>query len=60
MITEENAHVFFRSFFKFYEIFKTVIHDKNPRFTSIFYTVLWEIVVLYAVVRNSCHPQSYW
>ena len=52
----EVAKLFFESWVRFFGVPKYVIHDRDVRFTALFWKALWSIVGMHTLFSSAYHP----
>jgi len=55
---EETAQLFFKHIVKYWELRKDIVSDRDPQFTSIFWTELFKILGSTLSMSSTFHPQS--
>ena len=56
LTAEQVAHLFFHHVVRHFGIPSTVIHDRDPRFTSEFWKSLWKLLGSRAIASSAHHP----
>ena len=52
------AQLFFTHIIWFFGVLKSIVHDRDPRFTSQFWTKLWKLLGTSVLTSSSHHPQN--
>ena len=58
MFMEATAKLFFDGIVRHYGLPDEVLRDRDPRFTTDFWTSLWKVLGSKAVFSSAYHPQS--
>ncbi|TPX31446.1 hypothetical protein SeLEV6574_g08536 [Synchytrium endobioticum] len=56
--SQEAARLYFENVFKYHGIPKTIVSDRDPRFTSEFWTSLHELMGIKLAMSTANHPQT--
>ena len=54
----EVAKLFFNHVVRYYGVPRSVIHDRDPRFTSLFWKELWTLLGCKVSATTAYHPQG--